>query len=124
MMMEEKITIIEGPTPAFEIVQDVWANGIVEGPNLSNIAVTHLRTFNGPELVERCHRAWRNKQPITLEYRAQDGLTKEVPIIAARHTAGDEGQLIFLWLRLPEEEIEIKFHFDDESDDDDFDIEL
>ena len=85
--MEEKITIIEGPTPTFELVQDVWANGIAESSTLSNIAVTHLRTYNGHSLLERCHKAWRNKDMINLEFRAPDGMALEVPIVAAR-TAG------------------------------------
>ena len=121
--MDDKITIIEGPTPIFELVQDVWANGIAESPTLGNIVVTHLRTFNGPALLERCHRAWRNKEPIHLEYRTPDGLTQEVPIVAVRNTESDDGQLLFLWLRLPDDEINVEFHYGQEDDDEDgFDL--
>ena len=51
--MDDKITIIEGPPPVFEQVQDGWAMSLNEGPNLTITALTRLRTFNGPALVER-----------------------------------------------------------------------
>ncbi len=31
--MDDKITIIEGPTPEFEAIQDGWALGINEKPD-------------------------------------------------------------------------------------------
>ncbi len=46
-MDDRKITIIEGPTPTFEVVYDNWANGIVDGASLASVAVTRLRTANG-----------------------------------------------------------------------------
>lgn len=121
MSTDEKITIIEGPPPTFELVPDVWANGIFEGPTPGSVVMTRLRTFNGPALVERCHRAWRNRQPIQLEYRNPDGLNREAPIIAARSTESGDGQVLILWLRLPVDEIEVEFRFD-ESDEDDLDL--
>ncbi len=117
--MDEKITIIEGPPPTFEYVEDLWANGIIESPSLANVAVTNLRTFNGRELVERCHRAWRKRDPINLEFRTPDGLTAEVPIVAARTTEGEKGEMLFLWVRLPEDEIEVEFDYRDDHDNDD-----
>ena len=53
--MDEKITIIEGPPPVFEAVNDGWALGLNESSRLSVPALTRLRTFNGPALVERCY---------------------------------------------------------------------
>jgi hypothetical protein len=47
-------------------------------------------------------------------------MTLEVPIIAARATDGHEGQLLFLWVRLPEDEIEIDFLYRDDLDDESF----
>ena len=117
--MDEKITIIEGPPPTFELVEDVWANGIAEGPGLNNVAVTHLRTFNGNALVERCHRAWRSRAPINLEFRTTEGGTMEAQIVAARNNATDDGDMLVLWVRLPDNEIEIEFDFED-GDEDDF----
>jgi len=132
-MEDTKITIIEGPTPTFEMVYDSWANGIVDSSILSNVAVTRLRTANGPSLVERCYRAWSRRDPIHLEFRANDGLTQEVPIVAARAAETDEGDMLLLWVRLPERDMVVDFVVDDDDDeeeyldydddDDDFDFE-
>ncbi len=116
--MDDKITIIEGPTPTFEIVDDGWSSGVLEGPSLYNIAVTQLRTFNGGELVERCYRAWKQNENIRLEYRSEDGETKEAAIAAARTGESDDGELLILWVRLPDEEIELAIDLDDDPDDD------
>ncbi len=116
-MKDEKITIIEGPTPTFELVNDVWANGIIEGPTLGNVAVTRLRTFNGEALVERCYQAWNSREPINLEFRDSSGLTMEVPIVAARSADGSDGQLLLLWVRLPEDEVEFEFSYQDDEED-------
>ncbi len=118
MTEKEKITIIEGPAPTFELVNDNWVNGIIESPTIANIAVTQVRTFNGPALVERCFRSWKQKELINLEFKDPDGLVLEVPIIAARSTVSDEGQLLHLWVRLPESDMDIEFEFEDSEDDD------
>ncbi len=135
-MEDRKITIIEGPTPTFEVVYDNWANGIVDGPNLASVAVTRLRTANGPSLVERCYRAWNQKDLIQLEFRGSDGLTQEVPIVAARAAETDDGDMLLLWVRLSEKDLVMDFvyedddefgdfdDFDDDYDDDDDDEEL
>lgn len=123
--MNEKITIIEGPPPTFEAVDDNWVHGLNESATLGEIAITRLRTFNGPALVERCHRAWRNQQSIHLEYRSSDGLEKAAPIVAARSIDLDEGQLLLLWVRLNDEEVELEIGYDDDIGDDfddDFDF--
>ncbi len=118
MTEKEKITIIEGPAPTFELVSDTWVNGIIESPTISNIAVTQVRTFNGPALVERCFRSWKNKDLINLEFKDPDGLILEVPIIAARSTDSDDGQMLHLWVRLPDSDMDIEFEFEDSEDDD------
>jgi hypothetical protein len=102
--MDEKITIIEGPPPTFEAVGDGWILGLNESPNLYNIALTRLRTFNGPALIERCNRAWRKNNTINLEFRGLDGLEDRAPIVAARTLEADDGQMLFLWVRLEYEE--------------------
>ncbi len=117
--MDEKITIIEGPPPTFEAASDNWSLSLNESPVLSEIAMTRLRTFNGAELVERCHRAWRKQEPIHLEYRNSDGLPASAPIIAARYLETDEGQLLVLWVRLHQDETEFEIEFDDDDDDTD-----
>lgn len=114
--MEDKITIIEGPPPTFEAVNEGWVLGLNESPSLADIAVTKLRTFNGPSLVERCHRAWRQNQTINLEFRTEEGLLHQAPIVAARTVEIEEGQLLILWIRLLDEEVELEFDFDDDYD--------
>ncbi len=120
--MQEKITIIEGPSPTFELVDEGWSTGVMEGPTLYGVALTHLRTFNGGELVERCYRAWKKQEAIYLEYRDEEGSAKEAPIVAARNAETDEGGMLMLWVRLPDEEIELAIGYeDDEAEDGDSD---
>lgn len=102
--MDDKITIIEGPTPTFESVQGTWALSLNESPLLYDTVLTHLRTFNGEELVERCHRAWRDKSAMVLEYRNEIGLEQRAPILAARSLRSEDGQVLVLWIRREMEE--------------------
>ncbi len=113
--MEDKITIIEGPPPAFEDVHEGWPLGLNESPSLHKLALTRLRTFNGPALVERCYRAWRSQQAIQLEFRANDGLIHKTPIVASRTMEVDDGQLIFLWVRFTEQEALLELGADDDE---------
>jgi hypothetical protein len=117
--MDDKITIIEGPPPTFEAVDDGWVLGLHESPNLGQIAVTRLRTFNGPALVERCHKAWRNQQPIHLEYKTEDGFEQQAPIVAARYIDTEAGHVLVLWIRLADEEVELELGYEDDFGDDD-----
>lgn len=117
--MDDKITIIEGPPPTFEEITDNWALGLNESPLLADIAITRLRTFNGPSLVERCHRAWRNQQNINLEFRTSDGMEHAAPIVAARHVETEEGDMLFLWVRLISEDAELELDYEDDFDEDD-----
>lgn len=124
--MDNKITIIEGPTPNFDSVEtdfimgiNGWTAGLSEGPFLYDTARTTLRTFNGSALLERCHKAWTHKATMFLEYRDAIGMKKEVPIIAARTVDSDDGDLLILWVRKePEEdeEADIGIDFDDRDD--------
>jgi hypothetical protein len=88
------------------------------------MALTRLRTFNGPALIERCHRAWRNGHSMDLEYRDELGLEAHAPIMAARTVESEEGQMIMLWVRLPADESEFVMDdgdYDDDEDEDEFD---
>ncbi len=124
MAESEKITIIEGPPPTFQLVQEPLLLGMTEGPQPRQIAMCRLRTFNGPALVERCHRSWRQGQPIRLEFRSEDGLTEEAPIVAARWMELQEGHMLLLWVSLADDELSYEFDFgygedaDDAFDDD------
>ncbi len=126
--MENKITIIEGPTPTFELVNEGWVSGINEGYGVSEVAKTTLRAKNAAALVERCYRAWREKHPCYLEFKTEDGLTREVPIVAARSTVVQEGDMLYLWVRFAADEIELAYAYEDdftideEDDDEEGDI--
>ena len=112
--MDNKITIIEGPPPTFELVQDGWIVGLIDSPVLADLAVTHLRTLNGAELVRRCYKAWRGQEEIVLEYRTLEGMVAEAPIVAARFRTLDEGQMLVLWVRMEAEDVEIELGYGDE----------
>lgn len=114
--MDDKITIIEGPPPVFETIEDGWALGLNEGPYLYDTALTRLRTFNGPALVERCYRTWKKQGSMFLQYRNDLGLEEEAPILAARDMETDDGHMLVLWVRLDPQAIEAEV---DESDDED-----
>jgi hypothetical protein len=116
--MEEKITIIEGPPPTFEAVSEDWVMSLNESPTLADVALTRLRTFNGPSLVERCYRAWTNQETIRLEFRGQDGLKYDAPILASRALDVEDGQLLLLWVRLDKEGVELEVGYDDDFGDD------
>jgi hypothetical protein len=114
--MDDKITIIEGPSPTFELIPDIWVHGLVEGSLQAEVVATRLRTFNGSELVDRCYRAWEKKQTIQLEYRTPEGLSAEVPIVAARNMGTDEGDVLLLWVRFPDDSIEVGIDYGDDDD--------
>ena len=120
--MEDKITIIEGPTPIFEPVQDGWALGLNETRQFSVTALTRLRTYNGPALVQRCYRRWSQQQSITLQYRDEAGLELTAPILAARSVETDDGHVLLLWLHMHRENVELEINSDDDDSDDDLDI--
>lgn len=114
--MDDRITIIEGPTPDFETIDDGWALGLNESPSLYDLAITRLRTFNGAALVERCHRAWHKQSHIYLHYRNPLGMEERVPIMAAQSVETEQGQVLLLWVRRKHEETEIEIDLDDDED--------
>ncbi len=123
-MEERKITIIEGPPPTFEAAMDEWTLSLVEGPSLSQIAMTRVRAVNGPALVERCYRAWRQREPIHLEFRGPDGLIQRVPIVAAHYSQMDDADVLRLWVAIDNADVQVEYEFvddeaafDDEEDD-------
>jgi hypothetical protein len=106
MTEPQKITIIEGPPPVFEEPGDAWPASLGESDRPFRTALTRVRTFNGPALVERCYRAWKNREPVVLEFRSMDGRVAKAPIQAARFVPTREGQTLMLWVRLDPEEVE------------------
>jgi len=115
--MDDKITIIEGPPPAFEHFRDGWALGLNECLNMSSIALTRLRTFNAGTLVERCHRTWRSQGSMHLEYRLPDGLPHQSPIVAIRPVEIEDGDMVLLWVRLVGEDMRLAQGQDDDQED-------
>jgi len=73
--------------------------GSSESSRHFDVSITQLRTFNGPALVERCHRAWAEQRTMFLSYRDHLGLVSQVPILAARTVESSDGQVLFLWVR-------------------------
>lgn len=118
--MDDKITIIEGPTPVFEQVNDGWALGLNESPTLSVPALTRLRTFNGPALVERCYAAWNKKTSIHLHYRNEAGTEETAPILAARSVDTPDGHVLLLWVYLEGDGIEYETDSSDDDQSDDY----
>ncbi len=104
--MDNKITIIEGPPPVFEAVEEIWATGLNESPNLYAMMQTRLRTLSGPALVERCHRTWRQHETMYLIYHDEMGLEERAPIFAARTIKTNDGDVLLLWVRQETEEEE------------------
>ena len=119
--MENKITIIEGPTPVFEDISDGWALGLNEGPFLYDTIFTQVRTLNGPALVERCHTAWKSNSSIYLHFKNQMGIEEKAPIAAVRAMETDEGQVLLLWIRQLPSYDDLLNIVDEMSDDDYFD---
>lgn len=114
--MDDKITIIEGPTPEFHPVDEDWARGISEGPTRHDYLLTNVRTYNSAALIERCYRIWRSRGLMILEYRDSMGMATQTPILAARALESSEGQVLQLWVQMePNQEIE-QFLDDDEDD--------
>jgi hypothetical protein len=113
--MDDKITIIEGPPPIFEVVNDGWAMGLNESPHFSVPLLTRLRTFNGPSLVERCYRAWHNNTDIHLHYRNELGLEQTAPIRAARNVETVDGHMLLLWVYLESDKVQLEFDSDEDD---------
>lgn len=112
-MEPELITIIEGPTPDFMPNPQVWVQSVLEGPDEVDVALCQLRTGNGPDIVERCQRAWQEGRPVRLDYPDDMRLRRQADVVALRLTEVDEGELLYIWVNLPVEE--------DDDDDDDLD---
>jgi len=114
--MDDKITIIEGPPPVFEPVQEGWALSLCESPYLPLTLMTRLRTYNGPALVERCYRCWNARETIHLHYRNDLGLEDKAPIVAARSVETDDGAMLLLWVQLDPKKVKLELDSGDEEE--------
>ena len=120
--MDNKITIIEGPTPTFEPVNANWVESLCECLEPPSVMVTNLRTMNGAGLLERCHQTWAQCDTMYLHYRNTIGLEARVPIIAAEAVDTEDGQKLILWVIMPAENRgHVYIQDNDDYDDDDED---
>jgi len=119
--MDNKITIIEGPTPTFEPANANWVDGICETPEPGLVMVTNLRTMNGQGLLERCHHTWSLGDTMYLHYRNTIGLEERIPIVAAESVETEEGQKLILWVLMPPAQRRHVYIQDDSDDYDDED---
>ncbi|MCA1553153.1 MAG: hypothetical protein LC737_02115 [Chloroflexi bacterium] len=115
----ELISIIEGPPPQFEFVDEQSLLALQESSLPHELARCDTRTFNGPKLQKRCRDAWNEKRVVMLEYRDMEGMKQRVEICGIRYEDLDEGTLLQLWVRLPVEMQLISL--EDVDDDEDFD---
>lgn len=97
----EMITIIEGPPPEFVLAQDVWSMSTWEGIRPRSVGVCQMRTFDATSLMERCTRAWREGRSVHLDFPQMDGLRQQVEVLAAKPGRVEEGDLLYLWVAVP-----------------------
>ena len=102
----EYITVLEGPTPEFEVSSYLWMQSVYEGPFDADVAECELRTANGEDIVERCRRAWREQRPVRLDFPDDMRMRQEVDVVALRLREVDEGTVLTLWVSWPLEEEE------------------
>ncbi len=95
----EMITILEGPTPDFRPVEAYWPISVSEGPKPLGIAFCELRTFNGPQMLQRCRTAWEEGRPVLLDFPDRMGMRHQVTVIAARYEIVPEGHKLLLWVQ-------------------------
>ena len=122
MSETEKITVVEGPTPAFEPNNEPWLLAMSEGPTIPFTGRCLLRTFDGNTLLQRCRKAWQQGRAACLEFTNMAGLPEEALILAARVGEVEAGEVLHLWLRLnswPEGFDDPDDPLDFESDDED-----
>lgn len=122
----ELISIIEGPTPEFQLTPQRWLQSIYEGPLDQTVAICQLRTANGPDILARCQNAWRENRPVKLDFPDEIRMRQQVDVVAMRLQAVEEGQVLLLWVSLPFEIVDDDpfDDLDDEAfDDADFDEE-
>ncbi|MFN8595935.1 MAG: hypothetical protein U0559_07105 [Anaerolineae bacterium] len=119
----ELITIIEGPPPEFVLAQDVWSASTWEGTKPRSVGVCQMRTFNAAALMERCTRAWHEGRSVHLDFPQMDGLRQQVEVLAAKPGRVEEGDLLYLWVAVPnlvaDNQLDEDVDVDDEEDDDD-----
>lgn len=112
----ELISIIEGPTPEFQPTPQRWLQSIHEGPLDKAVAMCRLRTMNGENIMERCHRAWKEGRSVKLDYPDEMRMRQQADVVAMQLAEVDEGKMLLLWVSL---NYEVEY---EEIDEDDIDV--
>lgn len=99
----ELITIVEGPSPQFQPPMETWALSVHEARAPSPVAYCRMRTISGRRMLQRCQDAWAEARPVQLDFPDEMGLRRRATILAVRWSETDEGDLLHLWVRLPEQ---------------------
>ena len=115
----ELITIVEGPPPEFQLVNELWPFSLWEGRLPQSVGYVQMRTFSGPSMVDRCTRAWDQARPVMLDFPQMDGLRRRVEVLAARATTLEQGDVLNLWVALPADEVAASSAGADAADDGD-----
>lgn len=102
----EYITIVEGPTPQFQLAPALWNESIYEGRRLGGVALVELRTMNGEDIRRRCLRAWSDGRAVQLDYPDDMRERQYVDVVAMRLVHVDAGTVLRLWVHLPLDEEE------------------
>jgi len=116
----ELITILEGPTPNFQVTPFLWAQSIQEGPNASAVALCELRTNTGHDIMQRCRDAWHEGRSVRLDFPDELRMRQQIEVVAMRLHDIEEGKVLMLWVREPFdpddfEDIEEEEGFDDDD---------
>lgn len=114
----ETITIIEGPPPEFVLSQDMWSMSMWESSRPRSVGVCQMRTFKAQTLMDRCTRAWNEGRTVVLDFPQYDGLRQRIEVLAARPGHVEEGDLLNLWVAVPDGVLE-QADADDDLDDSD-----
>jgi len=110
----ELITIVEGPTPEFRPSPYLWMQSVYDSPEDAEVLTCELRTLNGESIVERCRNAWNEGRQVKLDFPDYMRMRQQLAVVAMRLEETEEGPLLTLWVRQPDDVI-----FEEEQDDDD-----
>jgi len=101
------ISATQYPDLEFEIISNPFFNGILDTANTSFVVATTIRSFEGPELIKRCNRAWENNGQMYLEYNNFEEEISRVQVIAILNKDNQDQDLLTIVVRLSPEEVDI-----------------
>ncbi|MCA9938370.1 MAG: hypothetical protein KC418_06995 [Anaerolineales bacterium] len=119
MIEPELITVLEGPTPEFQLTPQLWSHSIYEGPEAAQVAFCELRTASGEDIKRRCLQAWHEGRPVKLDFPDEIRMRQQIDVVAMRLRQVEEGTVLMLWVTQPFLESEEDAFEEEEGDDDD-----